>query len=199
MERIMTVTISRVYDSYWRAEQAVTKLKAVGIPETDISLIANRHVTAEHEHVADSSSTAGGAGVGAALGGGAGLLAGIGLLAIPGLGPVVAAGWLVATAVGAVGGAVAGGIVGALVGAGIPESDAHVYSESIRRGGTMVTVRTAQQNEPIARGALESMQPVDVTARRLEYQKTGWSKFDPAAPDYTLSEAELERARRRNV
>jgi hypothetical protein len=42
-----------------------------------------------------------GAGIGAGLGGAAGLLAGLGLLAIPGLGPVVAAGWLAATAVGA--------------------------------------------------------------------------------------------------
>jgi hypothetical protein len=36
------------------------------------------------------------------IGAGAGLLAGLGLMAIPGIGPVVAAGWLVATAAGAV-------------------------------------------------------------------------------------------------
>ena len=194
----MTATISRVYDSYWKAEQAVTKLKAVGIPDADISLIANRNVSSQYAHVEDSHATSGGAGVGAALGGGAGLLAGIGLLAIPGLGPVVAAGWLAATAVGAVGGALAGGIVGALIDAGVPEADAHVYSESIRRGGTMVTVRTADGNESIVRSALDSMSPVNVETRRLEYQKTGWTKFDPNAPDYSLSEAELERARRQN-
>ncbi|MEP6827550.1 MAG: hypothetical protein ABJA10_05705 [Aestuariivirga sp.] len=195
----MTVTISRLYDSYWRAEQAVSKLKATGIPDADISLIANRHVSAQHENVADGSSATGGAGVGAAVGGGAGLLAGIGLLAIPGLGPVVAAGWLAATAVGAIGGAAVGGLVGALVNAGVPEADAHIYSESIRRGGTMVTVRTADANETTARGVLDSFAPVDVATRRLEYQKTGWKTFDPAAPDYTLSDAELERARRRDI
>lgn len=194
----MTVTISRVYDSYWKAEQAVSKLKAVGIPDADISLIANRNVSSQYAHVEDSHATAGGVGVGAAVGGGAGLLAGIGLLAIPGLGPVVAAGWLAATAVGAVGGALAGGIVGALIDAGVPEADAHVYSESIRRGGTMVTVRTADANESVARSAMDSMSPVNVETRRLEYQKSGWTKFDPNAPDYSLSEAELERARRRN-
>ena len=53
-----------------------------------------------------STSTETGAGVGAAVGGGAGLLAGLGLLAIPGLGPVVAAGWLAATAVGMISGAI---------------------------------------------------------------------------------------------
>ena len=100
---------------------------------------------------------------------------------------------------GALGGAAVGGIVGALVDAGVPEADAHVYSESIRRGGTMVTVRTAEANAVAARGALDGFSPVDISARRLEYQKTGWKAFDPKAPDYTLSDAEIERARRRNL
>ena len=195
----MTVTINRVYDSYWQAEQAVSKLKAIGIPESDISLVANRHVSSQHKNVTDGDAVASSAGIGATVGGGAGLLAGIGILAIPGLGPVVAAGWLAATAVGAIGGAAVGGVVGALVNAGVPEADAHVYSESIRRGATMVTVRCEPGNEPMVRGALDSLSPVDVNMRRLEYQKTGWKKFDPAAPEYPLTEAELERARRRNI
>ena len=33
------------------------------------------------------------------------------------------------------------GGVFALVDAGIPEEDAHVYSEAVRRGGTLVTVQ----------------------------------------------------------
>lgn len=59
------------------------------------------------------------------LGGGAGLLAGLGILAIPGLGPVLAAGWLASTLVGAGAGAATGGLVGALAGAGIDDADAH--------------------------------------------------------------------------
>ena len=194
----MTAALSRIYDSYWQAEQAVAKLKASGISNGDISLVANRHVNEKYEAVSDSSAAASGAGVGAAVGGGAGLMAGLGLLAIPGLGPVVAAGWLVATAVGAIGGAMAGGVVGALVDAGVPEADAHVYSEAIRRGGTMVTVRTSVSNQDMVRAALDSQAPVDVSARRVEYQKTGWKSFDPDAPDYTLTQAELERMRRRS-
>lgn len=192
----MTTTISRVYDTYLHAAQAVSKLKAGGIPEADISLIANRNVSSAYENVSDNTATKSGAGIGAAVGGGAGLLAGIGLLAIPGLGPVVAAGWLAATAVGALGGVVAGGIVGALMESGVPEADAHVYSESIRRGGTMVTVRTDDANESSARSVLDSLSPINIVSRRTEYQKTGWKQFDPDAPDYTLSEAELERIRR---
>lgn len=41
-----------------------------------------------------------GAGIGAAVGGVGGLLTGLGIMAIPGVGPVVAAGWLAATAAG---------------------------------------------------------------------------------------------------
>jgi hypothetical protein len=57
----------------------------------------------------------------------------------------VAAGWLVATAAGAVTGAVVGGaadgLVGSLTGAGVPERDAQFYSEGVRRGGTLVVPR----------------------------------------------------------
>src|SRR5207344_1400083 len=68
----------------------------------------------------DRAEAAGaGAGVGAAVGGTAGLLAGLGLMAIPGVGPVVAAGWLVATTVGAAAGAATGGLIGGLTGAGV--------------------------------------------------------------------------------
>jgi hypothetical protein len=67
--------------------------------------------------------------VGAVVGGAAGLLAGIGLMAIPGVGPVVAAGWLVATLTGAAAGGATGGIIGALTQAGVSKEDADVYAE----------------------------------------------------------------------
>src|SRR6185436_6175539 len=116
----------------------------------------------------------------------AGLLAGLGLLAIPGLGPVVAAGWLAATAVGAAAGAVTGGIVGALVEAGTSEEHAHVYSEAVRRGGTLVSARVADQDEARIQAILDKYPPIDPVARGAEYRKTGWKSFDPKAPAYTL-------------
>ena len=48
-------------------------------------------------------------------------------LGAPGLGPVVAAGWLAATAVGAAAGAATGGIVGALTEAGISREDVEEF------------------------------------------------------------------------
>jgi hypothetical protein len=130
-------TVSRVYDTYAQARNAVTAIEAAGVPDAEVSLVANKYVSEKYADVKEVSAPATGAGIGGAVGGGAGLLAGLGLLAIPGLGPVVAAGWLAATAVGAAAGAAAGGLVGALVGAGVSDEDAHVYSESVRRGGTL--------------------------------------------------------------
>lgn len=189
-------TVSRVYDSYSQAREGVRALEAAGIPSSDISLVANKHVSAEHDDVDEISDTAKGAGIGGVLGGGAGLLAGLGLLAIPGLGPVVAAGWLAATAVGAAAGAVTGGIVGALVDAGTPEEHAHVYSESVRRGGTLVSARVPDHDEARIQALLDKYKPIDPVARGLEYRKAGWKSFDPKAPAYTLTQAEKERARR---
>jgi hypothetical protein len=87
-------TVSRAYDSYAHARAAVDAVEKAGVPSDDVSIVANKHVSAEYEDVDDVNRAAAGAGIGGAVGAGAGLLAGLGLLAIPGLGPVVAAGWL---------------------------------------------------------------------------------------------------------
>ncbi len=58
------------------------------------------------------------------------------MLAIPGLGPVVAAGWLASTAVGAAVGGATGGLLGALKEAGHSDEEANVYAEGVRRGVT---------------------------------------------------------------
>ena len=188
---------SKVYDSYAQAEFAVRDLEAAGIPSADISLVANKYVSEEYADVTETSATSTGIGLGAAAGGGAGLLAGLGLLAIPGLGPVVAAGWFAATAAGAVAGAATGGIIGALVDSGTSEPDAHVYSEAVRRGGTLLTVRTDTASTSEIETILARHKPIDPAIRRREYEQTGWREFDPAAEPYTPSQAELDRIRRR--
>jgi hypothetical protein len=189
-------TVSRVYDTYAQARDAVTGVEASGVPTSDVSLVANKYVSEKYADVHEVSAPAAGAGIGGAIGGGAGLLAGLGLLAIPGLGPVVAAGWLAATAVGAVAGAATGGLVGALVGAGVSETDAHVYSESVRRGGTLVSVRVKDEDAGRVQGILDRYKPIDPAVRAAEYRKEGWATFDPNAPPYRPSEAEIERIRR---
>ena len=80
-------TVSRVYDSYAEASNAVTAVEASGIPASDVSLVANKYVSEKYADVHEVSAPGTGAGIGGVVGGGAGLLAGLGLLAIPGLGP----------------------------------------------------------------------------------------------------------------
>lgn len=189
-------TITRVYDTYSHAERVVADLEAAGIPSADISLLANKYVSEKYANVEEASPAGTGAGIGAAVGGGAGLLAGLGLLAIPGLGPIVAAGWLAATAVGAVAGAATGGVIGALVGTGVSEEDAHVYAESVRRGGTMVTVRSPDPRDAVVREIMDKYGPISPAERRAEYAKAGWSRFDPNAKPYLPSDSDLERIRR---
>ena len=108
---------------------------------------------------------------------------------------MVAAGWLASTAVGVAAGAATGGIVGALVDAGVDREHADVYSESVRRGGTMVTVRTRDEDAGRVATLLESHKPIDPVVRGAEYRKTGWQTFDEKAPPYRPSQAEIDRMR----
>ena len=143
-------TIAHVYDSYAEASRVVSRLEQAGVPSDNISLISGEKGAggsgsnlATDGDVKEGAATGAGTGatLGTVLGGGAGLLAGLGSLAIPGVGPIVAAGWLVATLAGAGVGAAAGGLAGSLIGAGVSEADAQSYSEGVSRGGTLVTVR----------------------------------------------------------
>ena len=198
----MTVTISRLYDSYADAQKVVRGLEAAGVPHSDISIVANnsdswydtdKKVDRDRDGVDDRAEGAGkGAGIGAGLGGAAGLLAGLGLLAIPGLGPVVAAGWLAATAVGAAAGAATGGIVGALTEAGVSDEDAHAYAEGVRRGGTLVSARVPDADRARL-DAILNTSAVNLRDRSAAWQKTGWKTFDPASQPYGADEVRKER------
>ena len=194
-------TVTGLFDTYEDAYEAVGELEATGVPHSDISIVANN---SDDWYGKDSSKTAddaaAGAGLGALVGGTGGLLAGLGLMAIPGVGPVVAAGWLVATAVGAAGGAAvggaAGGIVGALTESGVAENDAHVYAEGVRRGGTLVTARVEDDLVADAQRILGQGKSINIEQRRSDYEAQGWSQFNDEADDFSSAEIEEERARR---
>ena len=153
----MMVTLSRLFPDAASARAVVDELKAAGLPEDDIGIIAqSRSIAMENadmENAGDEidrdldghddrgATVNKSAGIGAALGGAAGLLAGLGAFVLPGIGTVIAAGWLASTLAGVVAGGAAGGVVGALIEAGVSENDAAGYAEGVRRGGTLVTIR----------------------------------------------------------
>ena len=120
----MLVAIIRVYDHHTDAADAVQELRKAGVPEHDISVLTR------DDRVTGAAK---GAEIGAALGGLAGLLTGLGLVAIPGIGPVMATGWLAATAAGAAAGGLAGGAIGVVSQAGVSGEEAHTIAECLRR------------------------------------------------------------------
>src|SRR3954466_9115667 len=198
----MTITISRLYDTYTQAQAAVQRLETAGVPHSDISIVANnsdswfntdKKVDRDRDGVDDRAEGAGkGAGIGAGVGGTAGLLAGLGLLAIPGLGPVVAAGWLAATAVGAAAGAATGGVVGALTEAGVSKDDAPLYAEGVRRGGTLVSAKVPDADSARL-DAILNQSSVNLRDRSAAWQKSGWTGYDPASKPYGAEEVRKER------
>ncbi len=207
----MTVTISRLYDTYAAAAEAVRSLEAGGVPHSDISIVSNN---ADNWYSTTSASTQAprtgivdrdrdgrddraegaetGAGIGATAGGIVGLLTGLGLLAIPGVGPVVAAGWLAATAAGAAAGGAAGGILGALTQAGTSEEDARVYAEGVRRGGTLVSARVPDADRPRLEATLDRS-AVNIGERGAAWRQSGWQTFDPNAAPYSADQVRKER------
>ena len=187
-------TITKVYETYDKARSAVADLETAGIPISDISVLANQEASQGYDDDADQETEAGpGAGLGAVVGGTAGLLTGLGLMAIPGLGPVVAAGWLTTTVLGAVAGGATGGIVGSLIGAGVTEDNAHIYSEAVRRGGTLVSVHTQDHNIAIVQSILGKYSPLNPEEQGAAYRNGGWNKFDPDGGAYGFVKSENER------
>ena len=171
-----TRTVTGMFDTYAAAKDAVARLEQAGIPHSDISIVSNDPANRTYlDETGENTGTGTGASLGTVLGGGAGLLAGLGMLAIPGLGPVVAAGWLASTLVGAGVGAAAGGVVGALTDAGISHEHAHVYAEGVSRGGTLVTVRADESRAAQAADILDVDGTVDMHNREGEWRSAGWA------------------------
>ena len=177
---------------------------AHGHDHTNDHILGHDHGHDHHDHdhdvsdVNDHGDVSRGASTGAVIGGVGGLLAGLGLLAIPGLGPIVAAGWLASTAAGAViggaGGAATGSLVGALKNAGHSDEEAHVYSEGVRRGGTLVSARVEDDMVGQAEAVLDGNRGVGAQARGEDYRRKGWTGFDENAAPYGADEIERERA-----
>jgi hypothetical protein len=173
-------TIAHMYDRFDDAQKVVRELEAAGVPRDEISMISKsgpHSDTTSSDTSASGSGSATGAVAGTAIGGGLGLAVGLGALAIPGVGPVVAAGWLIATLAGAGVGAATGGIVGALTGAGLSHEEANVYAEGVRGGGTLVTVRTADVEASRIEAIMGRDNPTDWRQRRAAYGDS-WTGFD---------------------
>lgn len=143
--------VSAVFDDRSEAEAAAADLRAAGVSDSALSVIARHEGVGGDFGDADTHEVKekGEGLVKGAIGGGvAGALLGIGALAIPGVGPLAAAGAIASTvvpeaaAIGAGVGAVAGGLTGLLAKHGVSDEDASYYEERINSGGIFLSVDT---------------------------------------------------------
>jgi hypothetical protein len=142
---------SALFDSHAEAERAVGELRALGVNDSDLSVIAHHggtttarsgdgEITDEH-HRSVIRGILGGGALGAGLG--------VAALAIPGVGPLAAAGAIAATAVpeaigiGAAVGAIGGSLNEVLTKHGVSREDADYYGGRLKDGGVLVTVADA--------------------------------------------------------
>lgn len=209
----MAKTIVGLFSTANEAQSVLKDLVSNGFKREDIGVVANN---AKGEHAANDTTTTANmpgedkgetkaeddAGTGAVggtfIGGALGLLVGIGALAIPGIGPVVAAGTLATllgtTALGAGIGAGIGGLIGALVGMGVPKEDAEYYHEGVRRGGTLVTVKSDDQMAQQAYDIMQKHGAADIEERGVEYKQSGYQGYDPNAQPLSATQIDQHRA-----
>lgn len=196
----MAKTIVGLFDNYQDAQSAVNELVSSGISHNDISLVASNATedfTTDNGQVVHRGMAGGivkGATEGAVLGGLTGFAASVALFLIPGIGPVVGAGALAATLGGAGLGAMGGGAIGGLSRLGIPHEEAGYYSEGVRRGGTLVTVRAEDSMADRAVAIIDKHNPVNIDERASYYKSTGYNGYDEKAPAYTPDQIAAEKA-----
>jgi hypothetical protein len=176
-------TVVGTYTDLQNAYAVANDLTAAGYSRNDISVIANDAKNSyspylDKGYVAPADDAATGAGIGAAIGGIGGLLIGLGALTIPGIGPVIAAGPLLAALTGAGVGAVTGGIVGALVDLGIPDEDANLYSEGLRRGNVLVVAQVPDASVGAVTNIMNRAGLVDIRREADSWRASGWKAFD---------------------
>lgn len=142
---------SAIFDTHAEAERAISELRASGVSDNDLSVIAHHggtttttsgdgEITDEHHRNVLRGILGGGA-----LGAGLGVAA----LAIPGVGPLAAAGAIAASAapeavgIGAVLGAIGGSLNEVLTKHGVSKEDADYYGGRLKNGAVLVTVADA--------------------------------------------------------
>ncbi len=181
---IMAKTVAALYDDLETSVQAVEQLVETGFEREQISLIAHSDDERLQGYVHDPDTPedrSDGAGLGAVVGGLGGLLLGISAIAIPGVGPVITAGSIAMGLVGGGLGALAGGMIGAMVDAGIPDEEAELYAEGVRRGGAVVMVQAADDRAALAAMTLNRFGPADIKSRAQTWREQGWEGYSRGA------------------
>jgi hypothetical protein len=183
-----------LYDHYADARAAVSDIMQAGIPGGDIALLANdsngdhpglsiNPAYAREQFDEDSQKqsrfvTLGEVGIG--LGGLLGFLTTISPVPIPGVdgNPI----WI-PIAAGAVIGGIIGVVIGLTTGHGVTSGDALLYTEGLKRGGTLVTAHVPEASVAKTREALKKRNPAKLEDRPGDWTAEGWVSLDVGHAD----------------
>lgn len=167
-------TVVGMFETTSDVDAVITELTRQGFDKRDISVVARREVLKDSGLDITTGAEVG-AITGATTGGIAGLLIGLGALVIPGVGPIIAAGefltWIGAMVLGLAAGAIGGGLLGGLVALGLPEHEAKVYVEGVKRGNLIVAVRAPAERLAVAEDIFRAGKAIDIDARRQEWEE----------------------------
>lgn len=202
-------TVTGIFTSRADAEEAISRLRTIALPDKHISLLTPGTSPEQLEASVPTTETeqpgmgkALGGTVGGALGvaGGMHLGATIASFFIPGVGPIFAAGLLGAALLGA-GGAAAGAATGdaleETIAPELPHDELYIYEDALRQGRSVV-IAAAQDDEQAdaARGILAQAGAESVDAARenwwvglrdaeeAEYSGAGGGDFKQVEPQY---------------
>lgn len=200
----MTKTIVALYHDLTAAHDVVQDLTGAEFDRENISVITSDPegeyeqdvaLVTEGDAAAGSSPREGaaeGSLAGGLIGGIAGLLFGVAAITIPGVGPAVVFGPLYTAAMGAGVGGISGGLLGALTEQGIPDRQARYHVEGIRRGYTLVAVKTDEGDADRVAAIMEAHNPVDLEREVEEWRAAGWDEDDKRPDQFVPSEDDTE-------
>jgi hypothetical protein len=172
-------TVAGIFQSRSDAERAIESLRALGLSDENLSLLAPGTTEPEAESEVPTSDTeqpgmgnALGGLVGGAMGAAGGMTLGAAAasLLVPGVGPIMAAGIIGAALFGAGGaaaGMAAGGALEGQIAHGLPHDELFVYEDALRQGRTVVLVQLEAEGQVYAvQGALSEAGAESIDAAR---------------------------------
>ncbi|CAO3354283.1 YsnF/AvaK domain-containing protein [Azospirillum palustre] len=209
----MTKTIVALYDHRSDAETASRDLQAAGFESSVIEILSHSDLSSGGWGDRDLSGSPTGTAAGSLTGDSSiGAASGMartdlstGYVAspntVPGTGLGMESGLGAGAGMGTMGsggvmtGSGTGGMLARLAGWGIPNQDAQVYAEGVRRGGSLLKLRLEEEDIDRAMDVLERGNVVDVEERGSAYRDSGWAGYDETAAYYDEQSAEEERVR----
>ncbi len=81
---------------------------------------------------------------------------------------------------------------------GLPDDDARYYAEGVRQGGTLISIRTNEEDTDAAVDIMDRYQPVDVHERAAMWRKSGWKDEGAAYAQTQSSQRSADTARNRS-